>query len=182
MTSMKEIWTQLAGQLGETGWDGQALRLQHEDHVVTLDLHVALEGKASEVTTRIRAAYANPEGFRFRIVRRSLASDIAAWFGAQDVEVGHPGFDRAFVVRTSDPHRVEAIFAGGDLCARLLASPARCVEVRDDEGWFGDAFPKGIDELCMEAEGRITDPQSLESLYGLTADLLDRVLRSRSAV
>ncbi len=179
MTAMRDIWAQLAGQLGETCWDGQALRLQHDGHVVTLDLHVRLEGKASHVVTRFRAAYANPEAFRFHIARRSIGSDIAAWFGAQDVEVGHAGFDRAFVVRSNDPHRVAAMLAEGDLCERLLASPASRVEVKDDEGWFGDEFPEGIDELYLQAEGRVTDPGELERLYNLAADLLDRILQSR---
>ncbi len=179
MAVMREIWTQLAGQLGDTCWDGQALRLQHDGHVVTLDLHVRLEGKASQVVTRFRAAYANPEAFRFHIVRRSLGSDIAAWFGAQDVEVGHAEFDRAFVVRSNDPHRVTAVLAAGDLCERLLRSCASLCEVKDDEGWFGDEFPEGIDELYLQAEGRVTDPGELEQLYELAADLLDRILSSR---
>lgn len=181
MAGMRDAWSQLAGQLSEAGWDGQPLRLQHDGHVVTLDLHAGLEGKASEVVTRLRVAFANPERFVFRVFRRSLGSDLASLFGAQDVEVGDPAFDRNFVLRSNDPDRLRRIFEDPGLGARLQASAVRLVEIRDDEGWFGEEFPEGIDELYVEAEGRVTEPERLERGYSLIADLFDRILETRPA-
>lgn len=172
---MDEIWRELAGRLHETGWDGEPLRLQHANNVVSIDLHAELEGKSSIVVTRFRAAYGCCEEFRCRVFRRSLSSDIAHLLGAQDIDVGDPAFDRAFVLRTNNPERLRAVLADAQLRAELLASPAQLVEVRDDEGWFGDEFPAGVDELYLEAEGRITDPAALERLYLLFCTLVERV-------
>jgi len=44
--------------------------------------------------------------------------------------------------------------------------------VKDDEGWFSTAFPKGVDELYFSVVGVIKDVERLKSLYYLFAEVL----------
>ena len=47
----------------------------------------------------MRAPYVNPDGFRFTIYRQGVFSDIGKWLGMQDVTVGCPEFDEAFIIK-----------------------------------------------------------------------------------
>jgi hypothetical protein len=53
--------------------------------------------------------------------------------------------------------------------------------VKDDEGWFGAAFPEGVDELYFSAHGVIKDVNQLRQLYLLFAEVLDQLCRMGSA-
>ena len=66
----------------------------------------------SHVTyTRMRAPYINPEGFRYTIYRKGLFSDLGKLLGMQDIEVGDPEFDEAFIIKANDEGRVRELFA-----------------------------------------------------------------------
>jgi hypothetical protein len=60
---------------------------------------------------------------RVSVTRKSLGSWVAVAFGGQDVEIGHPEFDRAFRIRCDD----EAA------AAALLLPMASVVLTRDDQ-------------------------------------------------
>ncbi len=174
-----EVTQRLQGQAAE--WDGAAIKVQHGPFVVTLDLHAEIEGHASLCITRLRAAFRNLDGFRFRLRRHGVLDSLVKWVGGQDIEVGDKTFDRAFVLKTNRPQELQRVFAGQDLRQALLQSSARLVEVRDDEGWFGPEFPDGIDELYLDAEERIVDAAGLRQLYRAFAILLDRLSTVGSA-
>ena len=44
------------------------------------------------------APYVNPDGFRFKIYRKSIFTGIGKALGMQDVDIGDEEFDREFVV------------------------------------------------------------------------------------
>ncbi|GAB4368969.1 MAG: hypothetical protein Kow0062_02510 [Acidobacteriota bacterium] len=176
------VWRQLEGDVIDGQWDGRPLRVQSPPFTVTLDVHTEMAGRGSAVVTRFRAAYVNLDGFRFAVVRRSLMLDLASLFGSQDITIGDPEFDRAFVIRANSEREVRRLFDDEELRRRMLACERlERLEVRDDEGWFGPEFPDGVDELYLEAEGRITDVETLEKLYGVFSHVLRRLCQIGSA-
>ncbi len=54
-------------------------------------------------------------------------------------------------------------------------------EIKDDEGFFGKNFPKGVDELYFEAYGEIKDVNVLKSLFELFLTALDILVEIDSA-
>ena len=52
--------------------------------------------------SRLQTRFDNPDGFRFTTYRRGLFSDVAKWFGMQDVEVGLANLDRDFIIKGND--------------------------------------------------------------------------------
>src|SRR4051812_16896222 len=102
--SRDEVWRRLAEQIGgevvERGlWKGTEVRSRVGPWTVTLDTHTESGGEHSVTYTRMRAPYVNPEGFRFTIYRKGLFSGLGKLLGMQDVEVGDPEFDEAFIVK-----------------------------------------------------------------------------------
>ena len=80
-------------------------------------------GDAHVTYTRMRAPYVNPEGFRFTIYRKGLFSELGKLLGMQDIEVGDPEFDEAFIIKGNDEARVRELFADPKLRPLILAQP-----------------------------------------------------------
>ena len=184
--SRKEIWQQLAKEVGGTYVEGgfarsDKVQVRHGEWMVTLDVHVVSTGKSAVVFTRMRAPYVNPDGFRFNIYREGFFSEIGKFFGMQDVEIGIEAFDRDFVIQGSDEARLRLLFDNAKLRELLEKQPKVQFCVRDDEGWFGPDFPEGVDELRFMVLGVIKDIDRLKGLYDLFAEALDQLCRIGSA-
>ena len=129
----------------------------------------------------MRAPYVNPEGFRFTIYRKSFFSDMGKLLGMQDIEVGDPEFDEAFIIKGNDETRVRSLFADPKIRSLVGAQPQIRLEVKDSEGWFGPQFPENVDELQFQVVGVIVDVERLKALFDLFAAVLDRLCRIGSA-
>jgi hypothetical protein len=57
----------------------------------------------------------------------------------------------------------------------IRAQPKIRLQVKDDEGWFGVGFPKGVDELRFDAAGVIKDLGQLEALFELFSAVLREI-------
>lgn len=184
--SRKEIWQQLSTQVGgryvDGGmWKGGTVEAKHGQWTVTLDTYTVSTGKVTLVYTRMRAPYVNPDGFRFTIYRKGFLSGFAKMLGMEDVEVGDPAFDEAFIIKGTDESRLRALFSEPRLRELVARQPSIALTVKDDEGWFGPTFPEGVDELHFAVVGIIKDLDRLASLYDLFAETLDQLCRIGSA-
>ena len=131
--------------------------------------------------TRMRAPYVNPEGFRFTIYRKGFFSDLGKLLGMQDIEVGEPDFDEAFIIKGNDEDRVRVLFSDSKIRQMIEDQPKIRLEVKDSEGWFGPKFPENVDELHFQVIGVIKDVERLKSLFDLFAAVLDRLCKIGSA-
>lgn len=184
--SKDEVWRQLGEEAGaefvEGGfWKGSKVQAHVEPWTVTLDTYTVHSGHAHITYTRMRAPYVNPEGLRFTVYRKGLFSELGKLLGMQDVEVGDPEFDEAFIVKGTDESRVRELFADPEVRSLLLSQPKIHLQVKDSEGWFGPTFPEGVDELHFQVVGVVKDVERLKSLFELFAAVLDRLCRMGSA-
>ena len=181
-----EVWGQLARELRadfvDGGfWRGSKVQASVKEWSVTLDTYTVSTGKSHITYTRMRAPYVNKDGFRFRIFRKGFFSELGKLFGMQDVEVGHPWFDEEFIIQGNHVDKLRLLFADPSIRQLIEAQPAIRLEVKDDEGWFGNHFPDGVDELHFQVVGIIKDIERLKSLYDLFAKTLDRLCEIGSA-
>ena len=180
--SKDEVWRQLSQEIGaefvEVGfWKGNKVQAHVGAWTVTLDS--TSDDKGSY--TRIRAPYVNPEGFRFTIYRKSVFSDLCKLLGMQNIEIGDPEFDEAFVIKGNDEERVRALFANSKIRQMIQDQPKIRLEVKDSEGWFGPKFPENVDELFFQVVRVIKDVERLKALFDLFASVLDQLCRIGSA-
>jgi hypothetical protein len=99
----------------------------------------------------------------------------------QDVEIGHPEFDRDFIIKGTDEGKLRQLFANPKIRALIEGQKDIDFSVKDDEGWFGTTFPDGVDELAFLVVGIIKDVDRLKHLYELFAETLDELCRIGSA-
>ena len=180
----EEIWQALREQVGGEviagGFcRGEKLQVQAGDWTVTLDEYTvtSMAGKVpiSIPYTRLRAPFPNPSGFRFSIHRASFFSYLGTLLGMQDVEVGYPEFDNAFVIKSNNEQVVKSLCRSERLRALVTAQPKFQLNIRDDEGWFGKSYPEGVDVLVFEVAEHIRDVSRLKSLYDVFAEALHRL-------
>jgi hypothetical protein len=184
--SKKEIWKQLSDQLGAQFVEGgfaraDKVQAQVKEWIVTLDTFVISTGKTSTVLTRMRAPYVNADNFRFKIYRKGFFSNLGELLGMQDVQVGYPDFDDAFVIKGTSEAKLVSLFANEKIRQLIQAQPSISLEVRDDEGWFGTHFPEGVDELRFQVMGVIKDIERLTQLFDLFAEMLNQLCQIGSA-
>ena len=129
---------------------------------MTLDTYTVSSGHCHVTFTRMRAPYVNPEGFRFTIYRKGFFSDLGKLLGMQDIEVGDPEFDEAFIIKGNDEDRVRVLFANPKIRQMIQDQPKIRLEVKDSEGWFGPKFPENVDELHFQVVGVIKDVERLK--------------------
>jgi hypothetical protein len=183
--SKDEVWRQLSQEMGaefvEDGfWKGSKVQAHVGPWIVTLDMGTSDQDGESPVT-RLRAPYINPDGFRFTIYRKRFFSDLGKLLGMQDIEVGDPDFDEAFIIKGNDESKVRDLFASAKIRQMIQAQPQIRLRVKHSEGWFGPKFPEIVDELHFEVVGVIKNVKRLKSLFDLFAAVLDQLCRIGSA-
>ena len=175
--SRETIWRQLADDIDATyvdgGWRGDRVVASHDGWQVTLDTHYNAATKHTD--TRLRARFSNPSEFRFTIYRKGLLSGLATHLGMQDVEVGHEAFDREFVIKGNDQHRLKRLFGNARIRALLEAQPAVHFAVVEP-GWFDGEKEEGKDWLVFTVGGVLKDKARLKGLFDLFAETLDELM------
>ena len=170
------VWQAVAEQVGgrfkpESLFDNPKIQVRVDAWILTLDVAFP---ERPERFTRLRAPYVNPEGFRFHVYREAACGDLSTLLGGQDVRVGEPSFDAAFVVKANDEARIRELLTPA-LRDQLLAHPRFSLQVKDDEGWFGANFPEGVDELYMSLPKLVVDETELMAAFRLFAATLRRL-------
>lgn len=184
--SKHEIWSQLSQELGaEYEEDGffkaGKMVLRHRQWEITLDTYTVHTGKTHITYTRMRAPYANKDGFRFNIYRKNIFSGIGKLFGMADIEIGDSFFDDEFIIQGQPEHLVKSLLMNGEIRQLIQSQPDIHFQVKDDEGWFRQSFPEGVDELYFQVVGVIREKERLKSLFDLFAAVLDHLCRLGSA-
>ena len=184
--SKVDMWSQLSEQIGGDFEKGGFLRkdkvtLTHRQWQITLDTYTVSTGHSAVVYTRLRAPFVNPDGFRFNIHRKHVFSWLPKMFGQQDIEIGEPEFDEAFVIQGTSETNVKALLANTEIRRLIDRQPKINFQVKDDEGWFGSKFPEGVDELYFQVGGIIKDKAQLKDLFDLFALVLDELCRMGTA-
>jgi hypothetical protein len=111
--SKDEVWRQLGEGIGadfvQGGlWKGAKVQAHVGPWTITLDTHTESSGEHGTTYTRMRAPYVNPDGFRFTVYRQGVFSGLGKLLGMQDIEVGDPDFDEAFLIQGNDEEKVRS--------------------------------------------------------------------------
>lgn len=179
--SRDEVWGKLAAEIDGRhtpgGWfTGSKVEVDVGPWTVTLDTFTVSTGKSSTTYTRLRAPYANPAGFRFNVSPENFLSGIGRFFGMQDLAIGVPEFDAAWVVQGNDEDRVRRLFSDREIRSLLGSAGSVSFRVQNDGGWFSRRHPDGTDMLELTTVGVVKDEARLKLFFALFATTLDRLV------
>jgi hypothetical protein len=135
---------------------------------IALDSYTVSDEECNFIFTRMRAPYINPDDFRFTIYRKGCFSTLGKLLGMQDIDVGDPEFDEAFIIKGNNESKVRDLFANPKIRQIIQAQPEIWLAVGDGEGFCQDV-------LYFEVSGVINDIERLKSLFDLFAAVLDQL-------
>jgi hypothetical protein len=184
--SKDEIWSQIAADIGGEYVDGgffgkDVLAYKHGEWQILLDTYTVSTGKSSTTYTRMRTPFENLDGLQFKIYREGFFSSIGKMFGAQDIEIGDRFFDDSFIIKGNRERKIKEFLLDAEVKSLIHAQPRIHLEIKDNEGWFGPAFPEGVDELCFHCVGVIKETHVLKSLFDLFTVALARMVEVGTA-
>lgn len=110
-------WTEAATQLGLDLNPGGIFSSPRMDglisgHAISVHTFTKGSGNNQQRYTRFQVAYPSI-GFEFDLSRQTkVGGFFRRMVGMQDVEIGDPSFDDAFLIRTADPDRLSAFLTG----------------------------------------------------------------------
>lgn len=169
----EEAWKQLCAEMRadfiDGGfWKGDKVELRVDDAWrITLDVFSVQRGKRRQKYTRLRVPFVSLDDFRFLVYRKGLFTDLGKMMGIQDVEIGDPAFDEAFVIQGNNEAKLKALFASSYIQDLLHYQPEVRFEVRDNLGRFWETLPESVDVLYFQVEGVVTDLNQLKGLFYL---------------
>lgn len=185
--SKSEIWSQIArdidGHFEEGGFFSKdVLRYQSGEWEITLDTFTRSSGNNNSTTyTRMRAPFVNKDSFDFEIYREGLFSPLGRLLGMQDIIIGDSYFDDSFVIKSNSQEKIKRLLHDEKLKDSIHNQPDIHFTIKDDEGWFGQHFPEGVDELYFECRWVLKNERLIKSLFDLFSITLERLVQIDSA-
>ena len=175
--SKREAWQKFCDEtnakyINNGFWKGDRVELDFNNWTIVLDTYIVNTGKVMITYTRIRAPFVNNKNFRFRVYRKGIFSDIAKFFGAQDIEIGDEEFDKLFMIKSTDEQTTRELLQRERIKELFLQQPKIDFQIKDDEGFWGVKFPEGTDELYFVVDGELKDTERLKNLFDLFGEML----------
>ena len=155
LDAMNAAWRAAAGQLGfeftRGSWTGGPTIAGTVDGLrAEIDSYTKSSGKNSTRYTRYTLGFP-PIGVGLKLSRQSGVGLLLKVLGTQDIEIGDPTFDEAFIVQAAEPQAAKAVLTPGTtmMLNRLIAVHPEIV-VTDDQ-------------LVLDRRGTVRDPDTLVS-------------------
>jgi hypothetical protein len=93
---------------------------RYRDRLVRFFTYTTGSGKSRHTWCAVSAALTAPRAFTLELCPENFITRLATALGMQDLQVGDPEFDRAFIVRSNDPAYAAAALLP-EIRAKLLA-------------------------------------------------------------
>ncbi|MCW3111204.1 MAG: hypothetical protein JWQ09_5710 [Segetibacter sp.] len=161
--SEDEVWKIIADQLNskEDNRDYTA-QFSTQSYCVTLDIDINpdRDDEDGKPVTSFSAQLHDQTSFRFKIAKQGLKQEIGKLFGMQDVIIGHPEFDKKFLIQANDVSKVKEILSDAEVSAELLKHPVVDFKIRERKIGANREIVLGL-----YLEGGITEPDKLKNIF-----------------
>ena len=169
--SEAEIWQQVAADMqqeGEILTYTALLNQNGQETLLNIDIDLGGGFESGFSTTMFRVKIPHPVFLQFNIHEQDLLNEVGKIFGMEDIKLGYPEFDAAFIVQTNQPETVRALFADEDIRHMLLKHPDAKLKLQADDDATGSW-------LEFTKEDAIVDPAELREVYHLLHCILGKV-------
>lgn len=185
--NMNESWKAAAAQLSLAFTPGGFSSRRNimgdiRGNMVLVETYSEGSGKTSTRYTRYTVTYPTSLNVGLQLTRQGFMSQVAGWFGSQDIEIGSAGFDDDVVVKGSDPRVViEFMTPARRLRAhRLMQTFDRC-EISDNAVTISYRGAETSAEKIVSTVGRVL---AVAEEFSGTSDRnhhLDRAMEAQRA-
>ena len=162
------------------GWHNHWIKYRYREWEILLETRSSWFREVQVTWTRMYAAFNNKHGLRFKIKYKGISPAIETMLGAQDIETGDEYFDQIFITKGNNEGKIKELLNDEKLRKLIPRRSGMYFEIRNNEGWLGPKYPKGVDLLFFECN-EIKSGPALESLFDLFTGTLERMVEIGSA-
>lgn len=173
----QEFTTETGGRFikREEAWLSDKTEIEYNGWSIYFDNYNITSGKFSQEITRVTAPFVTVDDFRFEIYRSGFIRQVKKIFGAQDIEIGRPKFDKAFIIKANNELKIKTLLQNEKIRSLIEAQKELNLVISDQKGIWESKLPKNELELTFYADGRIIDFEILKSMLSLFQELLDNL-------
>jgi hypothetical protein len=161
-------------------WRSDMTEIDYNNWKIIFDNYILWSGKYSQKFTRIVVPFVSLDNFRFEIYDNSIVRTIEKIFGAQDIEIGRPEFDKAFVIKANNEFKIKSLLQNHKIRNLIEVQKEINIEVSDQKGIWEEKLPEKEFELSYFIEGEIKDVEELKLLLSLFKEMLDVLYQMKS--
>jgi hypothetical protein len=181
------IWKNLSEETGGTftegySWNSDSTTIEYKNWKIILDNYTLWSGKYSTEMTRVIAPITLTNNFRFEIYQEGFIRKIEKLFGAQDVEIGYPDFDKAFTIKSNNEFKIKTLLQNKEIRNLIESQKEVNIQVSDQEGIWKKKLPQNEFELSYYIDGEVHDLSILKSLIELFKTMLDELHQMNSII
>ena len=168
-----EIWQQITADMQQQGDILEyTAEINQQGRTIFLDIDIDLGGgfESGYETTKFLAPLPSNPTLRFHIHPEDWVSEIGKMLGMEDVELGFPRLDKAYIVKTNQPETLKALFAGEETRATLRKyhdCDLRIITSHEND--------QETTSLSLWYETAITDPAALREIYHVMYTLAEQI-------
>ncbi|MBF9253456.1 hypothetical protein I2I11_09150 [Pontibacter sp. 172403-2] len=170
-TTEAEIWQKVAEDIAAHKAVLKYTALLHQSgQQILFDLDIDLGGgfESGISTTTFRAAVPARVPLRFHLHEQDFLGEISKVLGMEDVKVGYPDFDAAFIIKTNQPDTLRKLFADESVRRILLRHTTGRLKLEAEDG-----SPDAI--LSFKKDEAIVEVTVLREIYHVLRVILERV-------
>ncbi len=136
--------------------------------------YITVGGQNHEKTyTRVIFAYKAVDNFRFEIYDNGFIRSIEKIFGAEDIEIGKPDFDKKFIVKSTSPIKIRTFLQNEKIRNSIESLKEVNILVSDCKGIWGKKLPEKEFELTYFSSNRIKSTEELKTLLNLFKEMIN---------
>jgi hypothetical protein len=185
MSQEINIWQEFAKETNGTftegySWNSDSTTIEYKQWKIVFDHYTLWSGKYSSKMTRVIAPITLNDNFKFEIYNEKLIRKIEKLFGAQDVEIGYPDFDKAFAIKSNNEHKIKTLLRNKEIRNLIESQKITNIQICSNKGIWEEELPKGEFELSYFTDGEIDDIKILKSLLLLFNLMLDNLFEINS--
>ncbi|UUW11428.1 hypothetical protein NLG42_11615 [Flavobacterium plurextorum] len=180
-----DIWKEFAKETNSTfkegySWHSDSVSVQYKNWKIVFDNYTLWSGKYSAETTRVIVPISLKGEFKFEVYNEGFIRKVEKLFGAQDIEIGFPDFDKAFTIKSNNEAKIKALLRNKEIRDLISSQKEVNIQICNRKGIWEEKLPENEFELSFYADGKITNIEILKSINLLFKTLLDKLYETNS--
>ena len=166
-----EIWQKISDDMhAQPEILEYSAQINQQNHQIYFDIDIDLGGgfEGGFETTTFIAPVENT-AFKFHLYPQNWLNEVGKILGLEDVELGYPEFDEAFIIKANQPETLRAIFTDETIRQTLLKY--KHCELKLSPDHHDDT--KSL--LTYSLDLALISPEDLREVYGMMLRILEKL-------
>jgi hypothetical protein len=172
------IWQEFAKETNGTfaegySWNSDSTEIEYKNWKIIFDHYTLWSGKYCTYLTRVVVPINLKNNYKLEIYKEGFIRKIEKFFGAQDIQIGYPEFDKAFTIKSNNEFKTKTLLQNKNLRDIIASQKDINIQILDTKGIWGKKLPDNEFELSYYTDGEVDDLEVLKSLLELIKVLLN---------